>query len=60
MDYFGAIDQGTTSTRFIVYDEEHKQVTQCIIIHYRNNPLPTYAIYHLLVTSGSDVFYQFF
>ena len=40
MDYFGAIDQGTTSTRFIVYDEEHKQVTQhqIEIKQYLNQP----------------------
>jgi len=40
MDYFGAIDQGTTSTRFIVYDEEHKLVTQhqIEIKQYLNQP----------------------
>ncbi len=40
MDYFGAIDQGTTSTRFIVYDEEHKQVAQhqIEIKQYLNQP----------------------
>ena len=40
MDYFGAIDQGTTSTRFIVYDEEHKQVAQhqIEINQYLNQP----------------------
>ena len=40
MDYFGAIDQGTTSTRFIVYDEEHKQIAQhqIEIKQYLNQP----------------------
>ena len=43
MDYIGAIDQGTSSTRFILFDKQGRIIAQHAMEHEQVMPQPGYV-----------------
>ena len=49
--YVGAIDQGTTSTRFIIFDSQHQAVSEHQMEHRQICPKPGYVPYSQILST---------